>query len=614
MLILQDTPVGDLTRGGQIVIHFLRMLAQVLRKFGAALLLAILCATVVTFTALTSSYERYLGWRYLTSYVAVEVLKNPDQTTQIMRADGSLIDAQMSALRASATLERAAQQLLTEAKESLVIATVLVTILFSLLVAWVWRSGARQRADELLRGVEIVSAQALTQALNQHGCASDLHLGGVPLVAGTETLHIQVTGTSGTGKTQALQELMLQIRRRRERFICFSPSGDFLSQFFRPGRDHVLNPFDDRCPTWNLWDECPQPYHYDAFAATLIPDKPSTGDPFWTDAARTLVACLAQETGRRNERDMGRFLTLLTGPLADLFKYLEHTEAGPQIAPESEKPALSIRTTAVTYARSLKYLPAENAPFNIRQWVANEDTDECVFLTARDEERESVRPLLTTWLEIFTQAILSLPPDSSRRIWLIIDELAVLNRIPSLLNFQAQARKYGGCGVFSFQQLSQLRQIYNKDGAESLVGGSATWLCMRQNDPETAEWVAKAFGQTEIRESQQGLSYGANDMRDGISLSQQRKLKQNLIPSEVVQLNNLEGFIRLPGRWPVAHLKLTYREPLKRVPAVIPATSPRVWRPSGPSEAALAAPTISGDLFLQDDPDVVSPAAPEPIN
>ena len=378
-------------------------------------------------------------------------------------------------------------------------------ILFTLLVSWVWRSGTRQRADEFLRGTEIVSAKELTEVLKEHDRLSDLHIGDAPLIAGTETLHILLSGASGSGKTQSIDELMRAARRRRERFISFSPSGDFVAQFFRPHRDVVLNPFDSRCPFWTPWEECPQAYHYDMLAAALIPDKPSTGDPFWTDAARSLVSCLAQETGRRNDRDVGRFLSLLQGPLPELYSYLQHTEAGPQIAPESEKPALSIRTTAVTYARALKYLPVQGRPFNIREWVRADEGDGCVFLTARDEQREAIRPLLTLWLELFTNSILSLTPDPARRIWLFIDELPVLHRIPSLPNFQNQARKYGGCGVLSFQQLSQLRNVYGRDGAESLVGGCATWVCMRQNDPETAEWIAKAFGQVEIKESQQGL-------------------------------------------------------------------------------------------------------------
>jgi type IV secretory pathway TraG/TraD family ATPase VirD4 len=139
-------------------------------------------------------------------------------------------------------------------------------------------------------------------------------------------------------------------------------------------------------------------------------------------------------------------------------------------------------------------------------------------------------------------------------------------------------------------------------------------LCFRENDPTSAEWIAKAFGQVEIKEAQQGLSYGANDMRDGISLTQVTKLRSNIIPIEVSQLNDLEGYIRLPGRWPFASVKLDWHTPIERAPAYIPATTPRVWspRPSAatatPPAPSLPAPTVSGDLFSAGE----RPAEPRP--
>jgi type IV conjugative transfer system coupling protein TraD len=612
MLILQDTPVGDLTRGGQIVLHFLRMLAQVLRKFSGAVLLATLCTSVLVFLVYTDPYDRYLGWRFTTAYLATDVLKNRDQVTHFARPDGSEIEVPMRSIRGSVALHARTQELLHQALRCLWIALLLVLALFVLIVAWIWRSGNRQRQDQFLRGTEVVSGNELAMALRRARRASDVSIAGIPLVDGSETLHILTTGATGTGKSVSIYEILEQVRRREERAIIYSPSGDFVERFFRPRRDHVLNPFDARCPSWDLWQECPEPYHFDMLAAALIPEKGGSGDPFWNDAARSVVACLAQETGRRNERSIRRFLSLLQGDLPTLHTYLQHTEAGAQIAPESEKPALSIRTTAVTYARSLKYLPLTGPRFHIRQWVHDDEGDGCIFLTAQDEQREAIRPLLSVWLELFTNAILSLPPDRERRVWLIIDELPSLNRIPSLPNFLAQARKFGGCGVLSFQQMSQLRQCYGKDAAESLVGGCATWLCMRQNDPETAEWTAKSFGQVELMEAQQGLSYGANDMRDGVSLTQMRKVRPLLIPSQISSLDDLEAYIRLPGRLPVARLKLKWKPSPKCAPAFIPTAGVHAWHALAIPEAPAAAPTVSGDLFV---PQTEGPApVPPPTN
>ena len=300
MLILQDTPVGDLTRGGQILIHFIRMLGQVMRRFGGALVLAILVATGLTFLLLTQPYERYLGWRFVTSYVATDVLRNGREITNFERADGTVIEVRQEALRASHALQQHADALLERAETSFWIALAGVLLLFVLAVGWIWKSGRRQRKDQWLRGTEIVDELALARLLKERRLASDLHVGQIPLRAGSETLHILFTGSTGTGKSSSLYQLIEQIRRRRERIICYSPVGDFIEYFYRSGKDTILNPFDDRSPSWNLWDECPEPYHYDMLATAIIPDQAHVPDPFWTSAARSVISCLAQETARRN--------------------------------------------------------------------------------------------------------------------------------------------------------------------------------------------------------------------------------------------------------------------------------------------------------------------------
>ena len=67
------------------------------------------------------------------------------------------------------------------------------------------------------------------------------------------------------------------------------------------------------------------------------------------------------------------------------------------------------------------------------------------------------------------------------------------------------------------------------------------------------------------------LSYGANDMRDGVSLSAQRKTRDLILPSEITNLDNLEGYIRLPGQIPKGHFKMV-RPPITKVaPAFVAA-------------------------------------------
>ena len=60
-------------------------------------------------------------------------------------------------------------------------------------------------------------------------------------------------GDPGTGKTQVIQQFLAQIALRNppEAVVCYDPAGEFITNYFKPGQDIVLNPLDARCPYWS---------------------------------------------------------------------------------------------------------------------------------------------------------------------------------------------------------------------------------------------------------------------------------------------------------------------------------------------------------------------------
>jgi type IV conjugative transfer system coupling protein TraD len=578
MSFMQKSPLGDVTRGGQLLLHFFRMLGQVVRKFAGLMVILALLIAAAYFMKATDSYDRYLAVQYWISNTKEWVFRRPEETTLVRRRDGSVIETTVGSVGASATMSGSSRRVLVHAAAGMIIGFLSVLGAGFAIGVFIWRTGRKQREEQHVRGSTSVPAAEMERLLERHGIASDLRICGVPLVKGTETGHLLVTGTTGSGKTQALIELLQSIRARGDRVICFSPSGDFVSAFFRPEKDVLLNPFDSRCPSWNLWADCPHAYDYDALAAALIPSGTHNSDPFWNDSARKVIAATARELARRDQKDIRTLLDLLTvAPMEDLHQFLSNTEAGPLIDPNSEKTALSIRSNVSNYTAALRYLPQGRSEFHIREWVDKDSADEWVFLNATDAQLPSVKPVLSMWLEILTNALLGLPASQSRRIWLVIDELPVLQKIPSLEDFLARARKHGGCATIAFQSPSQLRDRYGEAGAQTITGLCNTWVCFLQREFEAAKWVANSFGQLEVIESNQGVSYGANDMRDGVSLSNQRRLRPLVLESEIMALAPLSGVLRLAGGLPngqplpACSFKFKYRAFSKNIPAFLPA-------------------------------------------
>lgn len=68
-----------------------------------------------------------------------------------------------------------------------------------------------------------------------------------------ETEGLLLLGDPGTGKSQVIQQILGMIARRNppEAVVCYDPAGEFITNYFNPGQDVVLNPLDARCPYWS---------------------------------------------------------------------------------------------------------------------------------------------------------------------------------------------------------------------------------------------------------------------------------------------------------------------------------------------------------------------------
>ncbi|NHE84388.1 type IV secretion system DNA-binding domain-containing protein, partial [Vibrio vulnificus] len=84
-------------------------------------------------------------------------------------------------------------------------------------------------------------------------------------------------------------------------------------------------------------------------------------------------------------------------------------------------------------------------------------------LSSNAQQHASLRPLISTWLAIASNAILGLNPDDDRRIWVIMDEMPSLHKLPELDSIIAEVRKFGGCYVIGLQSYAQLVKTYGKN-------------------------------------------------------------------------------------------------------------------------------------------------------
>lgn len=221
---------------------------------------------------------------------------------------------------------------------------------------------------------------------------------------------------------------------------------------------------------------------------------------------------------------------------------------------------LSIRATLANHLQSFRLLKNTDAGFSIRKWVEDErNPDRWLFLSARPDQRETLRPLISGWLDTALNALMSLPPDPERRFWFIIDELPSLQKLPSLETGLAEARKYGGCILAGVQSIPQLATIYGHTQSQAILDLFNTKIFFRNTDPNTTAWISKVLGEAETTEHIENLSYGANTMRDGVNLAQQTRTKPLVLPTEIGGLKDCEAYLKLPSAFPVTKIQMSYK-------------------------------------------------------
>lgn len=160
------------------------------------------------------------------------------------------------------------------------------------------------------------------------------------------------------------------------------------------------------------------------------------------------------------------------------------------------------------------------------------------------------------WLAQASLALLSLTPDRNRRIWFICDELPSLHKLPLLGETIAEVRKFGGCFLLGMQSFSQLTKVYGQAGAKEIFDLLNTRFFFRSPSSDMARLVASELGEEEIEESRENYSYGANSIRDGISLGAQRVTRPIVSYPQIMELQDLHCFVRLPGHYPITQLTL----------------------------------------------------------
>jgi type IV secretory pathway TraG/TraD family ATPase VirD4 len=392
-----------------------------------------------------------------------------------------------------------------------------------------------------------------------------LTLAGLPVHFADETKHFKLIGTTGTGKSTAIRELLGGALELGDRAVIADPDGSYLNRFYDPARgDKILNPFDPRAARWDLFAEMTTLFDADQLALSLIPDTEGTERP-WRGYARVFLNSLLRQLHRVKHDDVAELYRLLTiTPAEDLRDLLSDTPAGAYLAQDNGKFFGAVRAVANTHLAGLEHIARQTSrdKLSARDWVRmRQGRGGVLFLPYRANEIATLRSLISTWMRLAIFETMS-QPEGDQRLWFVIDELDALGAIDSLKDALARLRKFGGRCVLGFQSIAQVSGTYGHAEAQTIVENCGNTLILRCSASEnggTARFASKLIGEREIARELVTTNDGGGFFSRGTastSKSLQYVTESAVLPSEIEQLPDLQGFLKFASQpeWKVVRL------------------------------------------------------------
>jgi len=403
-----------------------------------------------------------------------------------------------------------------------------------------------------LRGTKIVSVGALKRKTRAKH-ADQVVVAGVPMPVETEQLHTLICGSTGSGKSVLLFAMIYSALLRGDRAIIADPNGAMFAKFGRTG-DRILNPYDARSEGWSFFNEIRNDFDFDRYALSLVPRGETHEAEEWRSYARLLLSETARKVagaGRHASVDDLFHWTTIRQP--DELKLFLKGTAAESLFVGADRALASARFVLSTCLPGHLKMPAGR--FSLRDWLEDPHAGN-LYLTWREDQAESLKPLLSAWVDILCTSILSLPEDRQRRMWLFIDELASLEKLPSLEDAATKGRKAGLRLVAGLQSTSQLDKIYGQNEAQTLRScfRSTVVLSGAKSDPKTCEDMSRSLGEHEVERERHSRSSAPRGSSTSRQIQHERE--RVVLPSEIAALPALTGYVAFAGDYPIARVTL----------------------------------------------------------
>lgn len=373
------------------------------------------------------------------------------------------------------------------------------------------------RAKRYTRGRQVTQKNKTRSSSNN--C---LRWGNSHLPESAAARHFLVAGTTGSGKSLVQQLLMsdalklIQANSDR-RAIVFDAKGDtsaFLRQIGVSCKVHNFNPFSGDDPNsesvvWDISKDICSPARAQNLVTSLVPSEKSGNNQYFTDAARQVLAGVAESLIRHSPFDW-TFADLVYISLSKdrIQSVLRRDGRGREVLESffaEERTCYQVFTTIVSRMAYFKPVAAlwQTIPdrLSIRDWLQSESI---VLLGSNATVKTSLDAINQQIFRVMVEEIDVQTNSDSRRTWVWVDEARLAGSLlkSELLPYLAvKGRSRGAAIVIAFQDIDGFKEAAGERIANEIIAQCSNKALLRMESEASATWASKTLGQYETIES-----------------------------------------------------------------------------------------------------------------
>ena len=400
----------------------------------------------------------------------------------------------------------------------------------------------------------------------------------LPLIPPIFSQHILFSGGIGSGKTNAINQIVQQLIEKRTKndvVVIFDSKGDFLQKFGHKVPDKVVISNDQNATTtWNMFNEALIDYknlgvksldeNLMELASSLFQTiiEKDANNPFFTLASKNifygLLKLLANKyltehlQGKRNKinnkviyelskLDSSKIADMFNEPaqqkdLAQLIYYLgrmKKDKDGNLVLSENDQGASVIATLRNVLIDIFKGKFADTGDFSIREFVRAKG-GRFLFIEYDLSQGRVLAPIYKVMIDMAIKESLC-RERSKGNVFFIIDEFRLLPKLDFMDAGVNLGRGLGAKFIVGIQNLKQIEAIYGEAEAKSILSGFVTNINFRTTDIETREYIKSLSGEQIYEYDVMSLSGGT-----------QREKATVITDEDILKLNVGEAIINIP--------------------------------------------------------------------